>query len=64
MDTITAKSSRQYSPLPIDNTRGFPQTFPFLFEGQTYYFWLYVNIAASLLNDKETFLKISTEKAF
>jgi hypothetical protein len=64
MVPITAKSSRQYSPLPIDNARGFPQTFPFLFQGQTYYFWLYANIPASRLNDEETFLEIPTEKAF
>jgi len=40
-----AKSGRQFTPLPINGTRGFPQSFPLLFGGQTYHFRLYVNMA-------------------
>jgi hypothetical protein len=66
MVTFTSKSGREYDPLPIDSTRGFPQSFPFLFEGQNYHFRLYVNIAASVLNvnDDKTFLELPTETAF
>ena len=64
MDTFIAKSGRQYFPLAIDNAQGFPQSFPFLFNGQTYHFRLYVNIAASLLNDAKAFLELPMKQAF
>lgn len=47
----TTLSSREFIPLPIDNTRGFPQSFPLVFNGTTYHFWLYVNVAAERLAD-------------
>ena len=59
MEKITAKSGREYALLPIDNERGFPQSFPLLFGGRTYYFRLYANVAADLLDEKATFLKLT-----
>ena len=66
MDTFTGKSGREYELLPIDSTEGFPQSFPFLFEGQNYLFRLYVNIEDSALNVNEdkTFLEVPTKRAF
>jgi hypothetical protein len=40
---------RAFEPLPIDNTRGFPQSFSMLFEGETYHFRLYANLPAESL---------------
>lgn len=64
MDALIAKSGREYVPLPIDNKKGFPQTFPMVFNGQTYHFRLYVNIASNLLNDQVDFIELPKEKAF
>lgn len=64
MDALIAKSGRSYTPLPIDGTQGFPQSFPFSFEGQNYRFRLYFNIAAQLLNDRTDFITVPSEEAF
>jgi hypothetical protein len=56
MDLITAKSGRQYTPLPIDAAKGFPQSFPFAFEGRAYNFRLYVNTATEELDGQPDFL--------
>ena len=64
MNALTAKSGRQFTSLPIDNARGFPQSFPFLFGGRTYHFRLYANIAAALLNDKTNFIELPAPEAF
>lgn len=64
MDTLIAKSGRSYTPLPIDGAQGFPQSFPFLFEGQSYRFRLYFNIAAHLLDDPPDFIEAPAEEAF
>lgn len=64
MDALLAKSGRSYTPLPIDGAQGFPQSFPLLFEGRTYHFKLYVNIAAHLLNDRLEFIEAPSEEAF
>lgn len=64
METFPTNSARNYTPLPIDNQRGFPQSFPFLFAGQTYHFWLYVNIAADLLVQQPNFLELPQTRAF
>jgi hypothetical protein len=64
MDAFITKYKRQYSPLPIDTTRGFPQSFPSVFDGQTYHFNLYVNIGADLLDDKMDFLELPGERAY
>jgi hypothetical protein len=49
MNLETAKSGRIYTPLPIDASLGFPQSFAHIFEGRAYHFRLYVNIAAERL---------------
>lgn len=41
---ITGTSGRIYDLLPIDNTAGFPQRFPFLLNGVRYQFALYANV--------------------
>lgn len=64
MNALVAKSGRQYSPLPIDGMRGFPQSFPLLFGGRTYHFRMYVNIPAELLTDQLTFLDLPSDQAF
>jgi hypothetical protein len=57
---------RSYTPLPIDMTRGLPQTFSVLFGGRTYHFTLYANVAASRLDPKaaRTGLELPSEDAF
>ncbi len=61
---ILSRSGRSYTPLPIDSTRGFPQSFPLSFEESTYQFSLYVNIAAPQLTDKTTTIELPVPKAF
>jgi hypothetical protein len=46
---ITGASGRTYDPLPIDNTAGFPQQFPFLLNGVNYQFLLYVDVPEAAL---------------
>jgi hypothetical protein len=64
MDQLTATYGRVYEPLPIVAGRGFPQSFPFLFNGRTYYFSLYVNVAADSLNEQTSFLTLPSTEAF
>lgn len=64
MDTQVAKSWRSYTPLPIDGARGFPQSFPFSFDGQSYRFGLYFNVAARLLDGRPDFIETPSEEAF
>lgn len=65
MDAPTASRRRSYTPLPIDASRGFPQTFQMLFGGQTYYFSLYVNVAAErLAATADGVLELPSEDAF
>jgi hypothetical protein len=59
MDALVGASGRTYTQLPIDGSRGFPQSFPLLFEGRTYQFRLYINVSASLLNNKSNSLSYS-----
>jgi hypothetical protein len=49
MEMLLGHSGRSYTALPIDASRGFPQSFPVLFGGRTYQFQLYVNVPASLI---------------
>lgn len=63
MEVLVGKSGRTYTVLPIDGTRGFPQTFPLLFGSQTYHFALYVNVAGDLLDDKP-FIETPSAAAF
>jgi hypothetical protein len=64
MDLGTAKSGRRYTPLSIDTSLGFPQSFALVFEGSTYHFRLYVNIAAELLRNQTGFLPLPSEQAY
>jgi hypothetical protein len=49
MEMLLGQSGRSYTALPIDGSRGFPQSFPVLFGGRTYQFQLYVNVPAHLI---------------
>lgn len=65
MGVINSQSGRSYSPLPIDGTLGFPQSFSSTFGGKTYHFFMYVDIEASLLNSSTAnLLQLPTSKAF
>lgn len=64
MDTLTGKSGKTFLPLPIDAEQGFPQSFPFLFDGRTYHFNFYVNAAAHVLAERPEFIDVPTEEAF
>jgi hypothetical protein len=63
MDLEIAKSGRRYTPLPIDTSLGFPQSFALVFEGNTYHFRLYVNIAAERLRGAADFLLLPSEQS-
>lgn len=64
MDIIQGNSGRQYTPLPVDNGKGFPQSFSIFYEGQTYHFSLYVNVEAHFIEEEWDFLELPSEKAF
>lgn len=64
MDALIAKSGKSFTPLPINVAQGFPQSFPLLFDGGTYHFKLYVNVAAHLLDDRPQFIDVPAEEAF
>jgi hypothetical protein len=64
MNSLSAKSGRDYTPLPIESNRGFPQTFSFTFAGQIYYFRLYVNISSQFLDQLLTPTLLPNEYAF
>src|SRR5262245_50152398 len=51
---------RAFERLPIDVTRGFPQTFSFLFDGTAYDFRLYVNLPAEALAADVEFFDLPT----
>jgi hypothetical protein len=52
MSILIGAVERTYTPLPIDVSRGFPQSFPLVFSNRNYRFRLYVNAPAALINDK------------
>src|SRR5262245_13801172 len=64
MNGLLGKSGRAYQPLPIDATRGFPQSFPFLFGGRTYRISLYADVAARLLGDQTAMIELPAPEAF
>lgn len=64
MGLFDTNSGRTYTPLPLDATRGFPQSFPVLFGGRAYHFGLYVNAAAGRLGDAEELLELPAPDAF
>lgn len=51
---ITGASGRVYGPLPIDNTAGFPQGFPYLLNGIRYQFSLYADVPEAALGPDPT----------
>jgi len=57
-------SGRTYTPLPIDGTRGVPQSFPVFFANRTYRFRLYVNVPAARVRDKTLILDLPSADAF
>jgi hypothetical protein len=65
MDLTTPPSGRAYTALPVDATKGFPQSFSFTFNTVNYFFTLYVNIEASLLASwTDDFLNIPAQSAY
>lgn len=58
MESFTTPSGQTFRALPVDTTRGFPQSFPLLFEGRTYQMTLYVNVAWEALTDEVHFLDL------
>jgi len=65
MDLTTPPSGRAYTALPIDATKGFPQSFSFTFNTVNYFFTLYVNIDARLLAAwTDDFLNIPSPSAY
>ena len=64
MEALIAQSGIGFTPLPINSTQGFPQSFRFFFDGRTYHFNLYVNAAAEILEARPEFLDVPTEAAF
>jgi hypothetical protein len=65
MDLSSAKSARHYTPLPIDATQGFPQSFSSVLGSVTYFFTMYADIDARLLADPSVDLfQLPTENAF
>ena len=60
---MTGPSGRTFADLPIDGTRGFPQEFPFLFEGRTYHFRIYINAKRELLADRADVLQLPSDDA-
>ena len=57
-------SNRSFSPLPIDSSRGFPQSFPLLFANRNYLFRLYVNVPANQVEEKSEVLDLPSADAF
>lgn len=64
MDVLIGKSGTSFTPLPIDAVQGFPQSFPFLFEGRTYHFNLYADVAAHILDARPEFIDVPASEAF
>jgi len=63
MVTITALSTREFTPLPLDGRRGFPQSFPVSFDGASYVFTLYVNADPAVLEDGPAFIPLPTDRS-
>jgi len=61
---ITGTSGRIYDPLPIDNTAGFPQRFPFLLNGVRYQFALYVNVPEAALGPIDELMVLPDAQRF
>lgn len=64
MSILIGTIERTYTPLPIDVSRGFPQSFPLVFSNRNYRFRLYVNAPTSLVKDKTQILDLPSPEAF
>jgi len=64
MSILIGTTERTYTPLPIDVSRGFPQSFPLVFSNRNYRFRLYVNAPATLVKDKTQILELPSAEAF
>lgn len=64
MSGLIGAIERTYTPLPIDVSQGFPQSFPLLFANRNYRFRLYVNAPTSLVKDKTRVLDLPSPEAF
>lgn len=53
-----AAPPRPQEPLPVDGSRGFPQSFSAAFEGATYRFRLHVNLPAAALAEETEFFDL------
>jgi hypothetical protein len=61
---ITGASGRAYDPLPIDNTAGFPQSFPFLLNGVRYQFALYADVPEAALGSIDELMVLPDARRF
>jgi hypothetical protein len=61
---ITGASGRTYDPLPLDNTGGFPQQFPFLLNGVNYQFSLYVDVPEAALGPIDELMVLPDPQRF
>jgi hypothetical protein len=57
-------SDPTFIPLPIDNTAGFPQRFPFLFAGVRYQFSLYVDVPEWALGSLDELMELPDANRF
>jgi hypothetical protein len=64
MAFLVGASGRVYASLPIDPSRGFPQSFPLQFANRTYRFRLYVNAPFHVVKDKTLVLDLPSAEAF
>lgn len=64
MNGQTGESGRVFSPLPFDGDAGLPQSFPFVFGGQTYRFSIYADVAAGLVRGQADFIDLPSMTAF
>src|SRR4051812_13831117 len=63
MVTIVPPSTRVFTPPPADGRPGFPQSFPMTFDGASYLFTLYVNVDRAVLDVKEPFVALPTDRS-
>lgn len=64
MEIPVGTSGRTFTPLPIDGSRGVPQSFPVFFSNRNYLFRLYVNVPAARVTDKTLILDLPSADAF
>lgn len=64
MSSLIEVSKRTYTQLPIDGSRGFPQSFPLLFANRNYRLRLYVNAPIFLVKDTTRILDLPSAEAF